>query len=381
MLPKVLQRQEQGPSSCFGYEGIHDSRPRHDDTTKHRPDSGDRTTANFFRRWLANGRFAVHHSTIPRPRGESPADVFQETPFLNTQDSVETAFELRWARRFCPTTRPRKLTPRDPLGLFQNYQDATTAEEKAKVLQLPPAARGPEPGARGSASSSATAPTSANSTYNNNYFDKRRSSATQFLLLFERPPRSIHVADASRRPMGVEHALQLQTASSRGSDQPEIGGRPSTMGVGSAFRRQYVSQVAEGPSPVFRASISPGTSANGLHQRGTVRSTPTTVGVHADQVRPAARNSIRTGFEYRVLPGVGSVQEQCADRDSSPFRVGLDQGARWTTPRPSSGKHRAIRWGGSPVWVCPIPAAFTRQSGLHRAVRIVGACSCRTIGK
>ena len=125
-IPKVYNGKNK-TFFLFGYEGIHDSRPRHDDTTNTVP-----TPA------MRNGDFSAHADrdhrrrqyTIydPDTRTGPVAGRYTQSPFpgnkipTNRFDKVGAAI-----LSYYPST---EKTPGDAVGL-QNYQDATTAE-KAK---------------------------------------------------------------------------------------------------------------------------------------------------------------------------------------------------------------------------------------------------------
>ena len=151
-IPKVYNGKNK-TFFLFGYEGIHDSRPRHDDTTNTVPTpamhNGD------FSALLNAPNGAQYTIYDPATRVAIAGGRFQQTPFpgnkipSNRFDKVGAAI-----LSYYPTT---EKTPGDPLGL-SNYQDATTAE-KAKYYNLTSAwTRTSE---SGSASSSATPTTSA----------------------------------------------------------------------------------------------------------------------------------------------------------------------------------------------------------------------------
>src|ERR1035438_1710697 len=124
-VPKVYNGKNK-TFFLFGYEGIHDSRPRHDDTTNTIPTPAEHQ--GDFSALLANGGASYTVYDPATRTGPNSAGRFTETAFpgnkipSNRFDPVGVKI-----MSYFPST---ELTPGDPLGL-SNYQDATTAE-KAK---------------------------------------------------------------------------------------------------------------------------------------------------------------------------------------------------------------------------------------------------------
>ena len=124
-IPKVYNGKNK-TFFLFGYEGIHDSRPRHDDTTNTVPTpamhNGD------FSALLTAPNGAQYTIYDPATRVAIAGGRFQQTPFPNNMipsarfDKVGAAI-----LGYYPTT---EKSQGDAVGLG-NYQDASTAE-KAK---------------------------------------------------------------------------------------------------------------------------------------------------------------------------------------------------------------------------------------------------------
>ncbi len=125
-IPKVYNGKNK-TFFLFGYEGIHDSRPRHDDTTNTVPTpamhNGD------FSALLRGGPELHHLRSRDARRPQLPADAFTQTAVPGQHHSDQP---LRQSRRgdSWATTPPPKRARATSLGLG-NYQDASTAE-KAK---------------------------------------------------------------------------------------------------------------------------------------------------------------------------------------------------------------------------------------------------------
>ena len=125
-IPKVYNGKNK-TFFLFGYEGIHDSRPRHDDTTNTVPTPAMHN-GDFSALLTAPERRAVHHLRSRDPRRHRrrplPADAVP-----GQQDPVQP---VRQGRRGDPRLLPdHRKDARATPSASSNYQDATTAE-KAK---------------------------------------------------------------------------------------------------------------------------------------------------------------------------------------------------------------------------------------------------------
>lgn len=278
-IPKVYNGKNK-TFFLFGYEGIHDSRPRHDDTTNTVPTpamhNGD------FSALLANGgsQYTIYD---PATRVAIAGGRFQETPFLNNKIPTNR-FDPVGAKilSYYPT---KELTPGDPLGL-SNYQDASTAE-KAKYYNY--TARVDQNIGEKQRFFVRYSTYIRNSTYNN-YFDNA-FVGTQFYF-YSKAAAFDHVATLS--PTMVLNTRYSYNRFIRGSDQPEsaIGFDLASLGLSP----QYISQVPKDqvrfPRINLNGYISNGsTNENRPVNNHTVASTLT---------KSAGAHSIRTGFEYRV---------------------------------------------------------------------------------
>lgn len=278
-IPKVYDGRNK-TFFLFGYEGIHDSRPRHDDTTNTVPTpamhNGD------FSALLANGG-AQYTIYDPATRVAIAGGRFQQTPFPGNKipaarfDKVGAAI-----LSYYPST---EKTPGDPLGL-SNYQDASTAE-KAKYYNITQRVD-QNIGDRQRFFVRYSAYT-RNSTYNN-YFDNP-FVGTQFYFL-SKTAAFDHVYTLS--PTLVLNSRYSYNRFIRGSDQPAsaIGFDLASLG----FSPQFVSQVPKDqvrfPRINLNGYISNGsTNENRPVMNHTVASTLT---------KSAGAHSIRGGFEFRV---------------------------------------------------------------------------------
>jgi hypothetical protein len=127
-IPKVYDGRNK-TFFLFGYEGIHDSRPRHDDATNTIPlpamHNGD------FSQLLINGG-SSYQIYDPATRVKLANGRYQESPFSGNIVPKDRITPVGAAIiSYYPTT---ETTPGDPLGL-SNYKDASLAE-RAKYWNL-----------------------------------------------------------------------------------------------------------------------------------------------------------------------------------------------------------------------------------------------------
>ena len=263
----------------FGYEGIKDSRPRHDDTTNTVPTpamhNGD------FSALLAGG--AQYTIYDPATRVAVAGGRFQQSPFpgnkipSNRFDKVGSAI-----LSYYPTT---EKTPGDPLGLA-NYQDAATAEI-AKYWNY--TARFDQNIGDKQRFFVRYSAYDRHSTYNN-YFDNP-FVGTQFYFI-SKTGAFDHVATLS--PTLLVNTRYSYNRFIRGSDQPvsAVGFDLSKLGLS----QQYISQVPADQVRFPRINLTGyigngSTNENRPVNNHTVASTLTkSAGVH----------SLRTGFEFRI---------------------------------------------------------------------------------
>lgn len=122
-IPKVYDGRNK-TFFLWGYEGIHDARPRHDDATNTIPTpamhNGD------FSQLLTNGgsSYAIYDPATRVAEGSR----YRETPFAG--NFIPTARITKVGAAFMSYYPATEKTPGDPLGL-NNYQDASLPE-KAK---------------------------------------------------------------------------------------------------------------------------------------------------------------------------------------------------------------------------------------------------------
>ncbi|MBI4905185.1 MAG: TonB-dependent receptor [Acidobacteria bacterium] len=278
-IPKIIDGRNK-TFFLFGYEGIHDSRPRHDDTTNSIPSpamvNGD------FSSLLANGG-ASYTIYDPATRAAIAGGRFQQTPFpgnkipSNRFDKVGSAI-----LGYYPKT---ELTPGDPLGR-SNYQDAGLAE-KAKYYNL--TTRVDQNLGDRQRFFVRYSTYTRNSTYNN-YFDN--AFVGQQFYFLSKAAAFDHVYTLS--PTMVLNSRYSYNRFIRGSDQP-----PSAIGFDLAslgFSPTYVAQVPKDqvrfPRINLTSYISNGaTNENRPVNNHTVASTLT---------KSTGAHSIRAGFEFRA---------------------------------------------------------------------------------
>lgn len=263
----------------FGYEGIRDSRPRHDDTSNTVPTPAMHN-GDFSSLLVGGAQYMIYD---PGTRVAVAGGRFQQTAFPGNKippsrfDKVGSAI-----LGFYPTA---EKTPGDPLGLA-NYQDASTAEIAKYYNHTTRVDQNLGQKQRFFVRYSAY---DRHSTYNN-YFDNP-FVGTQFYFI-SKTAAFDHVATLS--PTMVLNSRYSYNRFIRGSDQPAsaIGFDLASLGLSS----QYISQVPKDqvrfPRINLTGYISNGsTNENRPVMNHTVASTLSkSAGVH----------SLRAGFEYRV---------------------------------------------------------------------------------
>jgi hypothetical protein len=302
-IPKVYNGKNK-TFFLFGYEGIHDSRPRHDDTTNTVPTpamhNGD------FSALLAAPSGSQYTIYDPATRVAVAGGRFQQTPFpgnkipSNRFDKVGAAI-----LSYYPAA---EKTPGDPLGL-SNYQDATTAE-KAKYYNL--TGRVDQNLGDRQRFFVRYSHYIRNSTYNQ-YFDNP-FVGDQFYF-YSTAAAFDHVYTVS--PTIVLNTRYSYNRFIRGSDQPEgaIGFDLASLGFSQQFINQVPKDQVRFPRINLTGYISNGhTNENRPVNNHTVASTLT---------KSAGAHSVRAGFEYRVY--------QEADQFKSNQQTGqFTFGTTWT---------------------------------------------------
>jgi hypothetical protein len=288
----------------FGYEGIHDSRPRHDDTSNTVPTpamhNGD------FSALLAGGgaQYTIYDpATRTGPNGSGR---YTQTAFPGNMIPKSRFNPVGLAiLSYYPST---ETTPGDPTGL-SNYQDATTAEKAKYYNQTVRVDQNVGDRQRFFVRESSY---TRNSTYNN-YFNNP-FVGTQFWF-YSKTAVLDHVYTLS--PSMILNSRYSYNRFIRGSDQPAtaVGFDLASLG----FSPQFVSQVPKDQVRFPRINLT-GYISNG----STNENRPTNnQAVSSTLTKSAGAHSIRTGFEYRVY--------QQADRFASNTQSGqFTFGTTWT---------------------------------------------------
>jgi hypothetical protein len=264
----------------FGYEGIHDSRPRHDDTTNTVPTPAEHK-GDFSALLAAGSSYAIYD---PATRtGPNSAGRFTETQFPGNIIPT-TRFDKVGAAimGYYPLT---EKSQGDVTGL-QNYQDAATAEKAKYYNQTVRVDQNMGDRQRFFVRYSSYV---RNSTYNN-YFDNA-FVGTQFWF-YSKTGVFDHVYTLS--PTMLLNSRYSYNRFIRGSDAPAsaVGFDPTTLGFSSLFASQIPKSVLRFPRINLTGYISNGsTGENRPTNNQAVSSTLT---------KSAGAHSIRTGFEYRV---------------------------------------------------------------------------------
>jgi hypothetical protein len=277
-IPKVYNGKNK-TFFLFGYEGIHDSRPRHDDTSNTIPTPAERN-GDFSALLAVSSQYTIYD---PGTRTGPVGGRYTQTAFpgnkipTNRFDKVGTAI-----LGYYPST---ELTPGDPLGL-SNYQDASTAEKAKYYNDTFRVDQNLGDRQRFFVRYSSYI---RNSTYNQ-YF-KNAFVGDQFFF-YSKNAAFDHVATLS--PTMVLNSRYSYNRFIRGGDQPAeaVGFDLASLG----FSPQYVAQVPKDQVRFPRINL------NGYISNG-----------HTNEVRPvnnhtvastltksAGAHAIRGGFEYRV---------------------------------------------------------------------------------
>jgi hypothetical protein len=232
----------------FGYEGIKDSRPRHDDTTNTVPTpamhNGD------FSQLLAGG--AQYTIYDPATRVAIAGGRFQQTAFPGNKIPASRFDKVGAAiLGYYPTT---EKTPGDPLGLA-NYQDAAAAEKADYYNYTTRVDQNLGDKQRFFLRYSQY---NRDSTYNN-YFDNA-FVGTQFYF-YSKTAAFDHVATLS--PTLVLNTRYSYNRFIRGSDQPSsaIGFDLASLG----FASQYIGQVPKDQVRFPRINLNGYISNRGRH--------------------------------------------------------------------------------------------------------------------
>jgi hypothetical protein len=264
----------------FGYEGIHDSRPRHDDTSNTVPTPAMHN-GDFSALLAAGAQYTIYN---PASRVAGPTSGrFTETPFPGniipkSQWDPVGAKILSWY----PTT---EKSQGDITGL-QNYQDATTAE-KAKYYNW--TGRVDQNLGDRQRFYVRYSTYTRNSTYNN-YFDNA-FVGTQFWF-YSKTAVLDHVWTLT--PTMILDTRYSYNRFIRGSDGPASGENfdVTTLGFSSLYASQVPKDIARFPRINLTGYISNGFTGE---NRPTVNHT-----VSSTLTKSAGKQSIRTGFEYRI---------------------------------------------------------------------------------
>jgi len=300
-IPKVYNGKNK-TFFLFGYEGIHDSRPRHDDTTNTVPTPAEHT-GDFSALLAAGSSYTIYD---PATRVAAAGGRFQQTPFPNNK-IPSNRFDPVGVKilSYYPTT---EKTPGDVTGL-NNYLDASVAE-KAKYYNW--TGRVDQNIGDRQRFYVRYSTYTRNSTYNN-YFDNA-FVGTQFWF-YSKTAVADHVITLS--PTMVLNTRYSYNRFIRGSDAPAsaVGFDVTTLGFSTQFANQIPVDIRRFPRVNLTGYISNGsTGENRPTNNHTISSTLT---------KSAGKQSIRTGFEFRVY--------QQADRFFSNSQSGqFTFGSTWT---------------------------------------------------
>jgi hypothetical protein len=279
-LPKLYNGKNK-TFFLFGYEGIHDSRPRHDDTTNTVPTpamhQGD------FSALLKGPNGAQYTIYDPSTRVAVAGGRFQETAFPN--NVIPTSRFDPVGKKILDLYPSTEKSQGDPFGVG-NYRDATTAE-KAKYYNITQRVdQNIGEKQRFFVRYSAYV---RNSTYNE-YFTNG-FVGDQFA--FKSKTAMIdHVATLS--PTMVLNTRYSYNRFIRFGDQPAqaVGYDISQLG----FSQQYVNQVPKDQMRIPRINLT-GYISNGHTNENRPVNNHT---VAATLTKSAGAHSVRTGVEYRV---------------------------------------------------------------------------------
>jgi hypothetical protein len=266
----------------FGYEGIHDSRPRHDDTTNTVPTpamhKGD------FSALLAAGTSYTIYDPATRVAGPTSGR-YTETPFTNN---------IIPASRFDPVGAkilamyPSAEKSQGDITGLNNYLDAAAAE-RAKYYNW--TGRVDQNLSDRQRFYVRYSTYTRNSTYNNYFGDSSPFVGTQFWF-YSKTGVVDHVATLS--PTMVLDTRYSYNRFIRGSDGNAAGEGYDLTQLG--FSSLYASQVPKSIARFPRINLT-GYISNGFtgENRPTVNHT-----ISSTLTKALGAQSIRTGFEYRV---------------------------------------------------------------------------------
>ena len=279
-IPKVYNGKNK-TFFMFGYEGMRDSRPRHDDTTNTIPTpamhNGD------FSALLAGGGAAY---TIYNPysrTGPNAAGRYTQTPFPENKIAPQywdpVGVKLL---NFYPMT---EKTPGDPVGL-NNYRDNSLAEA-TKYYNF--TVRADQIVSDKQRFFVRLSQYIRNSTYNN-YFNSEFMG--QQFWFYAKAGMFDHVYTLS--PSLILNTRYSYNRFIRGTEMPPgaVGYDLSKLG----FSQQFISQVPKDLARVPRVNLT-GYIGNGVGGEERPVNNHT---VSATVTKSAGKHSIRSGFEYRV---------------------------------------------------------------------------------
>ncbi|MGC9970172.1 MAG: TonB-dependent receptor [Bryobacteraceae bacterium] len=338
-IPKVYDGRNK-TFFLFGYEGIHDARPRHDDTTNTVPTpamhNGD------FSQLLTNGGSA-YQIYDPATRIKLANGRYQESPFSgNIIPPNRITAAGAGIMSYYPTT---ETTPGDPLGL-NNYIDPSLAE-KAKYWNL--TARVDQNLGDKQRFFVRYSTYARNSDYNDYFHNAFYGNLFWF---YSKTAMFDHVYTLS--PTMVLNTRYSYNRFIRGTDFPgqADGFDITTLG----FSANYASQVPKNISRFPRINYaSTSYISNGL----TVENRPVmNHTVSATLSKAAGAHSIRGGFEYRVYQETDAFK---SNQQTGSFTFG----STWTGGPLDNSAASPSGYGQSIAALLlglPNSAAITRQS-------------------
>jgi hypothetical protein len=323
--PVRIPRVYDGRNRTFfmwGYEGLHDARPRHDDATNTIPTPAMHT--GDFSGLLANGGSAY---TIYDPGTRvKEGSRYRQTPFSGNIIPANRITAVGAALiAYYPTT---EKTPGDPLGL-RNYRDASLPE-KTKYYNY--TIRGDQNLSDKQRFFLRYSTYIRNSTYNN-YFDNAfmgiRFWFYSYAGMFD------HVYTLS--PTMVLNTRYSYNRFIRGTDSPEsaVGFDLTKLGFSSQYASQIPKDIVRFPRINFASTSYIGNGIGG-EQRPVNNHT-----VAATLSKVANTHSIRTGFEYRVYQ---ETDRFVANQQSGSFTFGSNwtRGPLDNSPTSPSGYGQSI---------------------------------------
>ncbi len=279
-IPKVYDGRNR-TFFMWGYEGLHDARPRHDDTTNTVPTPAMHT--GDFSALLLNGG-AAYTIYDPATRVRDGAR-FRQTPFPG---NIVPPGRISAVGAALISYYPKvEKTPGDPLGL-NNYRDASLPE-KTKYYNY--TIRGDQNVSDKQRFFLRYSTYIRNSTYNN-YFDNAfmgiRFWFKSYTAMLD------HVYTLS--PTMVLNTRYSFNRFIRGQDSPEsaVGFDITKLGFSSQYASQVPKDIMRFPRITY-ASTSYIANAIGGHNRPINNHT-----VSATLSKVAGKHSIRTGFEFRA---------------------------------------------------------------------------------